>query len=173
MADDLRSARPDMSAADAAGLMSSHDIGIVPLVDEAGRPAGVVTDRDIVVRVIAARTDPREVRLGDIATTQDLRTISPDASLAEALHRMEANRIKRLLVVKDQQLVGVISLGDVAQGLASARSVGEAVGAIFSTSAGDRLRASDGLAPDPGTPERVLEARRNAPSRDQADAADD
>ncbi|HEX6844349.1 MAG TPA: CBS domain-containing protein [Actinomycetota bacterium] len=157
MATDLKTATPDMGPADAAGLMASHGIGAVPLVDERHRPVGVVTDRDLVVRVLAARTDPTGVRLEEIATRRSLSTISPDAPVSTARDQMAADKVKRLLVVKDEELVGIVSLGDLAQVAASGRAIGEAVTEIFDT--GARERAGD-TAPDPGTPERVRRARQ-------------
>jgi len=127
MADDPKTARPDMGVAEAAGLMASYDIGFVPIVGDDDGLVGLVTDRDLVVRVLAARQDPATVKLSDIATTRSLRTISPDASVTEAGDRMAEYRVKRLLVVDDGTFVGVVSLGDVAQTAASLEAVGETV----------------------------------------------
>jgi CBS domain-containing protein len=156
MATDLKTATPDMAPADAAGLMASHGIGAVPLVDDRHRPIGLVTDRDLVVRVLAARTDPTAIRLADVATRRELSTISPDAPVSAARDQMAADKVKRLLVVKDDELVGIVSLGDLAQVSASGRAIGETVTEIFETGAADRAA---GQAPDPGTPDRVLRAR--------------
>lgn len=156
MATDLKTATPEMGPADAAGLMASHGVGAVPLVDEQRRPVGVVTDRDLVVRVLAARTDPGSVRLDEIATRRGLSTISPDASVSAARAQMATDKVKRLLVVKDDELVGIVSLGDLAQVSGSDRAIGETVTEIFDTGAGDRASRQ---APDPGTPERVRRAR--------------
>ncbi len=102
----------DMNAADAAGLMKSEDVGVLPVVDD-GRLVGLVTDRDLVIRVLAARRDPTEVRVGDIATTHTV-TVEPDTSLSEARGLMERHKVRRLPVLKGEELVGVLSLGDVA-----------------------------------------------------------
>lgn len=67
MSADPQTARPDMTAADAAGLMARLDEGIIP-VAEGEELLGLVTDRDLVVRVIADRRDPTEVKLGEILT---------------------------------------------------------------------------------------------------------
>jgi CBS domain-containing protein len=160
MATDVKTAGPEMDPSDAAGLMATHGIGVVPLVDDGGRPVGVVTDRDLVVRVLAARTDPSQVRLGDIATRKGLATISPDATVSDARDAMTAGKVKRLLVVKDEELVGVVTLADLAQATASERAIGEAVTEIFDTAATERLAASQG-GPDVGTPTRVADARRD------------
>jgi len=147
-------ASPDMNAGDAAGLMAANDIGVVP-VTEGERLVGIVTDRDLVLRVLAERKDPRSVRLGDIATTKGLETTSPDTQLCDARASMAERRIRRLPVVKDGTLVGMLSLGDVAVGSASMRSVGEALASISVSVATEDTNSG----PDVGTPERVRTAR--------------
>jgi CBS domain-containing protein len=145
-----KTANADMNAADAAGLMRSFDTGMVPIVDEDGRLQGLVTDRDLAVRVVAERVDPTRVRLRDIMT-REVETVSPDQSLAEAREFMAERRIRRLPVLKGEELVGVLSLGDVAVAASSDRATGEALEAI-STSASTQPDASG---PDRGTPERT------------------
>jgi CBS-domain-containing membrane protein len=152
MADPVRSLGPDMTASDAAGLMANYDIGVVPIVDTEGALAGVVTDRDLVVRVLARGSDPSTVPLREFATTRSIETISPDESLEEARRRMADARVKRLMVTKDDRLLGVISLGDVAQTLGSARAVGDALRDITESPATTEVTTD---APDTGTPRRV------------------
>jgi CBS domain-containing protein len=147
-------ASPEMNAGDAAGLMAANDIGVVPIT-EGDRLVGVVTDRDLVLRVIAERKDPRSVRLGDIATTKGLETTSPDTQLCDARAMMASRRIRRLPVVKDDRLVGMLSLGDVAIGSASMRGVGEALASISASAATEERNAG----PEIGTPERVKATR--------------
>jgi CBS domain-containing protein len=154
MAERPVTASPDMNASDAAGLMSANDIGVLPITEQ-DRLIGLVTDRDLVLRVIAERKDPRSVRLGDIATTRGIRTASPDMQLGDARALMAENRIRRLPVVKDGQLVGMLSLGDVALGSASMRGVGEALAAISASDATEGVNPG----PDVGTPERVKTRR--------------
>jgi CBS domain-containing protein len=114
---------PTMSASDAAGIMANYDVGIVPITDD-DRLIGLVTDRDLVTRVLAIRQDPEAVDLGDIATTSII-DVSPDMEVAEARELMAQHRIRRLPVIKDGRLVGILSLGDVALAAASQRAVGE------------------------------------------------
>ena len=147
-------ASPEMNAGDAAGLMAANDIGVVPIT-EGERLIGIVTDRDLVLRVLSERRDPRSVRLGEIATTKGLETTSPDTQLCDARVAMAERRIRRLPVVKDGTLVGMLSLGDVAVGSASMRSVGEALASISASVATEDTNAG----PDVGTPERVRTAR--------------
>ena len=153
MTESPETAGPGMNAADAAAMMKQFDTGVIPVAEE-GRLLGLVTDRDLVVRVLAERKDPLDVRLEDIATTATI-TVTPDTKLSEARSMMAEHRIRRLPVVKNGELVGILSLGDVAQADASERAVGEALEAISeSVSTTDMSKG-----PPRGTPERVQRAR--------------
>jgi CBS domain-containing protein len=149
-------ASPDMNAGDAAALMAANDIGVVPVTED-DRLVGLVTDRDLVLRVIADRKDPRSVRLRDIATTRGIETVSPDLQLCDARALMAERGIRRLPVVKDGRLVGILSLGDVALGSASMRGVGEALAAISASASTEEVNPG----PEIGTPDRV-KAHREA-----------
>lgn len=142
----------DRTVADAAGLMEQYDIGVIPLADEHNALVGIVTDRDLVLRVLAKGRDPGEVTLGDVATTTVV-TITPDMNIAEARDLMSEHRIRRLPVVKDGELVGILSLGDIAVQDASKRAVGEVLDEVSESPS--TAATSDG--PDRGTPERVRE----------------
>ena len=153
MASDPKTARPEMNAFDAAALMSSYDVGSIPIVDDVGF-VGIVTDRDLVLRVLAARKQPQDTRLGDVVTRSTV-TVSPDETVAEARRLMAEHRVRRLPVCKAGDLVGIVSLGDVAVADRSTRAVGETLRDVSESEATTEL--ADG--PDPGTPERVVEAR--------------
>ena len=159
MATEPKTARPDMNAFDAAAMMGSYDVGSIPIVGDEGF-MGIVTDRDLVLRVLAARKEPQGTTLADILTPDPV-TISPDATLAEARGLMAAHRIRRLPVTKGDELVGIVALGDVAVADASARAVGETLREVSESHA--TTDRADG--PDPGTPERVRQARRDAETR--------
>jgi CBS domain-containing protein len=156
MAESPVTASPDMNAGDAAGLMAANDVGAIPIVEDE-RLVGLVTDRDLVLRVIAQRKDPRSVRLADVATTRGLETVTPDTQLCDARALMAERRIRRLPVVKDGALVGMLSLGDVALGSASMRGVGESLASISTSAATEEVNTG----PDLGTPDRV-KGRRTA-----------
>jgi len=149
MTDAPTTARPDLNAADAAGMMRSHDVGVIPIAEN-GSLLGLVTDRDLVVRVLAERKDPTTVTLRDVMTSSPV-TVTPDMELTDARSLMAEHRIRRLPVMKGDELVGIISLGDVAMALASKRAVGDALEDI-SESESTRPTAEG---PDPGTPERT------------------
>jgi CBS domain-containing protein len=154
MAETPKSLSPQMVADDAAGLMASFDIGAVPVTDEAGRIMGIVTDRDIVLRVLAARRDPSVVPL-DTITTKEPITVGPDAEVVEASRLMAEHQVRRLPVTKGDRLVGMVSMGDIAVGLSSKRLVGEALEDVSRSEATEMQNEG----PDPGTPSNVMEAR--------------
>ena len=100
------------SVAEAATLMRDRDIGDV-LVEKDGRLYGLVTDRDIVVRALAAGADPRTTLLADICT-RELTIISPRDPASGAMHVMREKALRRLPVVANGKAVGIVSLGDLA-----------------------------------------------------------
>ena len=106
-----RTVSPDDTIQAAARIMQAEDTGAVPVVNN-GRVLAVVTDRDIVVRVVAEGT-PITNLVGSIAT-QDVICASPDMSTREASELMSEHQVRRLPVVENDRLVGIVSLGDLA-----------------------------------------------------------
>ena len=106
-----RTVSPDDTIQNAARIMRDEDTGAVPVVEN-GRPVGMVTDRDIVVRSVAdgGQVD-RPVR--DIVTTGVV-AVTPDMSTREANELMSEHQVRRLPVVENNQLIGIVSLGDLA-----------------------------------------------------------
>ena len=154
--------RPERTVADAAGLMEQYDVGVIPLADEDGTLVGLVTDRDLVLRIIAKQQDPRDVRLGDVAT-RNVITTTPDTNVSDARDLMAENKVRRLPVVKEGKLVGIVALGDIAVADASKRAVGEVLHDV-SESPSTTDAPQDG--PARGTPERVR--RNDAETRREA-----
>jgi CBS domain-containing protein len=113
MTSEVKTASPSQPLTDVARLMKQEDVGSVPVVD-GDRLVGVVTDRDIVVRGIADGSDPHAVKAGDIAS-RDVVTVRPDDDLDEVLRLMAQHQVRRLPVVDDGRLVGVVAQADVAQ----------------------------------------------------------
>jgi CBS domain-containing protein len=150
MSTDLKTAKADMTAADAAGLMRNFDTGVVPVVQDDGTLVGLVTDRDIVVRVVADREDPNGVRVGDIVT-KSVVSATPDMNISDARDLMAQHQVRRLPVMKDDRIVGIISLGDVALADASKRAVGSALENVSESPSTSDLEGG----PERGTPERV------------------
>lgn len=102
---------------DVAGIMKMRDCGFVPVVD-GGRLAGVVTDRDLVVRCLAdAPLDGTvgDVPIAEVMTSGDLVTIGPDERLQTAAHMMALRQVRRLVVAQDSSIDGVLTLGDLEQ----------------------------------------------------------
>jgi CBS domain-containing protein len=112
MTRDPRTVATDASLIDVAKEMQQANAGAMIVADE-GQFKGIVTDRDIVVRAIAAGKDPSSCTAGDIATT-DVQTLSPDASVDDAVSLMGERAIRRIPVVEDDKVVGIVSLGDLA-----------------------------------------------------------
>jgi CBS domain-containing protein len=99
---------------DVARMMVDHDCGQIPVVDEAQRPIGVVTDRDIAVRVVAEGRDANQATAGD-AMSSPARTVSVETSLKDCLCVMEADQIRRVPVTDASgKLAGIVSLADIA-----------------------------------------------------------
>jgi CBS domain-containing protein len=144
-----------MNAADAAALMKQFDTGVIPIA-EGEELLGLVTDRDLALRVIAERKDPVEVRLGDILTRSPV-TVSPDTRISEARDLMAEHKVRRLPVVKGDRLVGILSLGDLALADASKRAVGEALEDVSES----QSTAETADYPERGTPDRVREQKRS------------
>jgi CBS domain-containing protein len=114
MTSDPRSVSPDAPVADASRIMRDEDTGIVPIVED-GKLIGTITDRDIVVRLIAESRDASSAIVRDIAST-DLVTVDPLQDLDEALRLMAQHQVRRLPVVEeDGRLVGILSQADVAR----------------------------------------------------------
>ncbi|HYZ78231.1 MAG TPA: CBS domain-containing protein [Gaiellaceae bacterium] len=113
------------SVAYAAKMMRDEDVGIAPIV-EGDRLVGVLTDRDIAVRVVAEGLDPERVKVFEVAS-RDVVTLDLDQDLDEALRLMARHQVRRLPVVEeDGRLVGVLAQADVAHE-ADERRTGEVV----------------------------------------------
>lgn len=98
--------------AEAAELMRDSDAGSIIALDH-GSVAGIVTDRDIVVRILAEHQDPEQTAVR-AACSGDIETVAPDTSLDQAVQLMRSKAIRRLPVVEGGNAVGILSLGDVA-----------------------------------------------------------
>jgi CBS domain-containing protein len=104
--------------------MAHEDVGPVPIVED-GRLVGIVTDRDIVVRVVAEGRDPNATTVREIASTE-LVTVSPDDALDDALNRLAERQVRRLPVVEGDRLVGIVAQADIAR-LGEDKKTGEVV----------------------------------------------
>ena len=113
---------------DAARKMRDLDVGALPICGTDDRLAGMLTDRDIVVRCIADGGDPSSVRVGDLADGKPV-TIGADDSIEEALATMSKHGVRRLPVIDGHDLVGMVSQADIARNLPGDK-IGDLVEAI-------------------------------------------
>jgi CBS domain-containing protein len=112
MTPDPRTIRADATLEDAAREMSRDDIGAV-LVEENGSLAGILTDRDIVVRAIAEHRDPSSTRVRDVAS-RDVEALTVDQSVDDAIRIVRQKNVRRIPVVQDGRPAGIVSIGDLA-----------------------------------------------------------
>jgi CBS domain-containing protein len=124
MTSQVKTCKPDTTVTEVAKVMAQEDVGPVPIVEE-GRLTGIVTDRDIVVRVVAEGRDPNSTTVGEIAS-RDLVTVSPDDDLDAALEQLAQNQMRRIPVVDGDRLVGIVAQADIAR-LGSDAKTGEVV----------------------------------------------
>lgn len=113
MSRQVAAASPDDTALQAAELMSRYDVGAIPVVEDR-TVQGIVTDRDIVLRVIARKKDCNTVRLKDVMTCVTS-CVSPESPVGEALAQMSRRQVRRLPVVENGRVVGILSLADIAR----------------------------------------------------------
>ena len=104
---------PEESAEVAARTLTHYNIGILPVCDASGKLCGLVTDRDLVTRCLAAERNPQYTRVRDIMTTGVV-TAPPDMDAAQAAAMMGRAQIRRLPVLENGRLCGMVSLADLA-----------------------------------------------------------
>lgn len=137
MTPDVFCATADTSLAEIAQLMRDNDCGAIPIIDGVDTmfPIGIVTDRDITVRIIAENRNPLELTARD-AMSEGVVAISPDADLEECLDLMEENQLRRIIVVDDDgAVVGLVAQADIVE-WASEEEVGELLEEISDDSTG-------------------------------------
>ena len=119
-------ATPQTTVAEVARTMSQIDSGVVPVMDD-GKVVGVITDRDIVVRGLAEGKNLESARVTDVMTTS-IRTVREDSTVNDALTLMTTAEIRRVPVVNNRnEIVGILSLGDIASEGNQDGKVGKAV----------------------------------------------
>jgi CBS domain-containing protein len=114
---------------EAAEKLAQLDVGAMPICGEDDRLKGMVTDRDIVVKVLAKGKDPSSTPVSELATQDEVVTIGADDPIDEALRTMASHKVRRLPVIDGHELVGIVSQADIARALPDAK-VGDLVGAI-------------------------------------------
>jgi CBS domain-containing protein len=127
MSSDIEYIPSDSTVMDAAKKLASDNVGALPICD-AGRLKGVITDRDVVVKVLAEGKDPSVTKVIDLVQGEAV-TIGADDSVDEALRTMKDHKVRRLPVIDGTDLVGMVSQADLARNLPNDK-VGELVEAI-------------------------------------------
>jgi CBS domain-containing protein len=114
MTRDPKTVTRDTPLQEVARIMKDENVGIVPVTDEQRRLLGVVTDRDIVVRTLAEGKSPMAMKAGDVMS-DDVEAVTPDEELRNVIELMGRKQVRRVPVVdRDDRLLGIISLGDLA-----------------------------------------------------------
>jgi CBS domain-containing protein len=121
----------DLSVFEAAKRMAKDDYGALPICNGQGRLQGMVTDRDIVVKVVAAGKDPKATKVSELATQPEVVTIGADDSIEEAMKTMKKYAVRRLPVIDGTDLVGMVSQADLAKSLPE-KKTGDLIDAISS-----------------------------------------
>jgi CBS domain-containing protein len=135
MTGDPRSIGATASVVEAARLMREQHIGSLPITD-GEKLVGMITDRDITTRVVAEAADPKVTSVEDVYS-RDLVSVEPDNDLQEALQLMARHQVRRLPVVENDRLVGIVAQADIALG-ENEKKTGELVEAISEPSGGER-----------------------------------
>jgi CBS domain-containing protein len=112
MTKNVASVRPESTVFEAAGLMQKLNVGSIPVCDQNG-VVGIVTDRDIVLRNVTAGADPKTTPVSSIMTT-GVATVSPDTDVDALGAIMSQRQVRRVPVVENNSLVGIVALGDLA-----------------------------------------------------------
>ncbi len=124
---------PDATLGEVATLMKQEDCGSLPVV-QGGRLVGIVTDRDIVIRGIAAGVDPKTQRVSKVMSSDPV-TVGPDDDIADAEKKMAERQIRRLPVVEGGKLVGIVVTAQIARA-GNQRKVGETLKEISEPTSG-------------------------------------
>ena len=137
MTENPRSIGASASVVEAARLMRDEHIGSLPITDDE-ELVGMITDRDITTRVVAEAADPKMTSVGDVVS-RHLISIEPDEDLEEAVQLMASHQVRRLPVVENGRLVGIVAQADVALNLReNEQRTGELVEAISEPSGEER-----------------------------------
>lgn len=136
MTTDVNSVNPSTKVGEAARQMRDANVGSLPVVDRQ-ELVGIITDRDITIRVVADGINADEVLVKDVMTADPV-TVSPDQTVDEASAVMSKHQVRRLPVVDGGKLVGILALGDVATDPSSQADAGEALTGISQPSVMDQ-----------------------------------
>jgi CBS domain-containing protein len=119
--------RPEDSAQTAAQIMRSQHVGPVPVVDHQNRLVGIVTDRDLAIKVVAEGRNPRSTKVAEVMS-RDPYTATPNADVELVIQTMEEHQVRRVPITEDdRRLIGIVSQADVATRMHQPAKVAEIV----------------------------------------------
>lgn len=125
MTKNVATVSPNQTVQEAAQIMHQKNIGALPVVEN-GQVIGMITDRDITLRTSAQGKDPASVRVSEVMTNRVV-TGTPNMSVQEAANVMAQHQIRRLPIVENNQIQGIVALGDIATNSASDQAAGQAL----------------------------------------------
>ena len=114
MCSNVITAKQDDNIACVAKLMKENDIGCMPVCDNSNKVIGFITDRDIVLRGIAEDKDCNQTKVKDLMVKNIIKT-TPDTDIEDASKTMQENQIRRIPVIENERIVGILSIGDIAR----------------------------------------------------------
>ena len=114
MRPDVVTIEPGESAALAARLLARHNVGALPVCSDQGVLQGILSDRDIILRCVAAEESPQDLTVGEIMTRYPS-AVAPEDDIRQAAQLMSRQQVRRLPVVEQGKVVGMVSLGDLAK----------------------------------------------------------
>ena len=113
MCNSVSYATPANTVQECAAMMSNNHIGCIPVCDNSKNVVGLITDRDITLRCVACNKDPKTTPVSEIMTCE-VCCCNSDADITEAQNIMSENQIKRIPVIENNKIVGILTLGDLA-----------------------------------------------------------
>ncbi len=114
MCEDVCFVTSDATIKEVAKIMADNQVGAVPVCDEKNQVLGFVTDRDIVLRAVSTGKDTAKTKISDIMSSEIIKT-TPDTKLEDASDVMCINQVRRLPVIENNKIVGILSMGDLAR----------------------------------------------------------
>ncbi|MBI3591605.1 MAG: CBS domain-containing protein [Candidatus Melainabacteria bacterium] len=114
MQKEVHTVYPNQTIFDAAVLMASKNIGTLPVIKEDGVLVGILTDRDIVIRCTAIGKEPKRTKIYECMSTNPIRTV-PSATASDAIMLMSEYGVRRVPIVENDRLVGIVSISDLAK----------------------------------------------------------
>lgn len=142
MTDRPRAVTPQTPVREVARLMEEEEVGSLPIVGDGAQLVGIVTDRDIAIRVVGRGLDAEQTPVHEIAS-QEVYALSPDDDLDDALETMARAQVRRVpIVVRENELVGMVSQADIARATKD-KTAGQVVEAISKPGHGPRVAGND------------------------------